>query len=811
MKPRIVSVPLILLVVLSAAASPASAGWIENGIPVCTELENQMYQRMLSDGSGGTFIVWADYRGGSMVPGIYAQRVDAFGNELWTSGGLPVCTAGHTAIYPTLVTDGSGGIIVAWFDTRNHIVDGYNIYAQRISGDGSIQWTVDGERACNYSGDQGSPYMVSDGQGGAILAWSEDRVNNNDIFAARIDEDGQQAWHEYGVQICVSSSNQYMDDIISDNEGGAVIVWHDYRNGHYDIYAQRVLPNSTIAWTTNGRAICTESGTQNEAKIIRDISGNFILVWKDSRSGTPDIYAQKIDVNGSSRWTTNGIAICAETGYQEYADLVTDGEWGAIIAWEDRRTSPSEIMAQKVTGAGDISWSSGGEPVSGYTGAGKSAPVLVSDGSGGAIVAWKDYRSGTNADVFAERINSSCVAQWNSYGVPVRIEGGTIADNLFAVSDGAGGVTVSWLDLRYADRDLFCQRIERNGKWGYPSPMITDVRDVPGDQGGYINLKWNASRLDPWPLTEISYYTAWRAISESAALSLQKRGVPLLTAGDSPIPGNDGPVVRSTETAAGNYYWELIATIDAFELENYSATLPSLFDSTNVSTEHTYFQVIAHAYTSSIYWISPTDSGYSVDNLAPAAPLALAGEQIYSPEGMLLTWDPNSEIDLAGYNIYRGLGSGFTPGPENFVTSTPDTMTLDDGWSWQPGYWYKVAAVDIHGNESIFAVLGPDMVTGDDPMPLPDATFLAQNFPNPFNPVTTIGFGIKEQGHVSLRIYDAAGRLIATLVNETRPAGSYTTKWNGRSTEGPTVASGVYFYRLITKEFEETKKMILLR
>ena len=96
-------------------------------------------------------------------------------------------------------------------------------------------------------------------------------------------------------------------------------------------------------------------------------------------------------------------------------------------------------------------------------------------------------------------------------------------------------------------------------------------------------------------------------------------------------------------------------------------------------------------------------------------------------------------------------------------------------------------------------------------MPLPDATFLSQNFPNQFNPVTSIGFGIKEQGYISLRIYDAAGRLVTALVDESRPAGNYTAEWNGRDRNGSSVASGVYFYRLISKELEETRKMILLR
>ncbi|HER43685.1 MAG TPA: T9SS type A sorting domain-containing protein, partial [Candidatus Eisenbacteria bacterium] len=212
-----------------------------------------------------------------------------------------------------------------------------------------------------------------------------------------------------------------------------------------------------------------------------------------------------------------------------------------------------------------------------------------------------------------------------------------------------------------------------------------------------------------------------------------------------------------------------------------------------------------------MYWISAPDSARSVDNLAPAAPLSLAGEQSFSPGGLQLTWDPNSEADLAGYNIYRGTDESFEPGPGNFLVSTPDTASFDGGWSWEAGYCYKVAAVDVHGNESGFAVLSPDMLTGDDPATLPDAAFLSQNWPNPFNPATTIKFGLKNRGHVSLRIFDAAGRLVAVLVDEDRPAGRYEASWNGSDARGARVASGVYFYRLAAGDFVQTRKMVLLR
>ena len=94
---------------------------------------------------------------------------------------------------------------------------------------------------------------------------------------------------------------------------------------------------------------------------------------------------------------------------------------------------------------------------------------------------------------------------------------------------------------------------------------------------------------------------------------------------------------------------------------------------------------------------------------------------------------------------------------------------------------------------------------------LPKFTTLAQNFPNPFNPSTTIKFDLKEKGLVTLKVYNVAGQLVRTLVNEVKDANSYTVAWDGKNDRGGAVASGIYFYKMDTKDFSQTKKMVMLR
>jgi len=115
-----------------------------------------------------------------------------------------------------------------------------------------------------------------------------------------------------------------------------------------------------------------------------------------------------------------------------------------------------------------------------------------------------------------------------------------------------------------------------------------------------------------------------------------------------------------------------------------------------------------------------------------------------------------------------------------------------------------------HHLGDILGALGPDVGTAVPPSPLRYA--LAQNYPNPFNPTTTIEFTLREGGHVTLRVYNVAGQLVATLVDGVRAPGiTHRVEWDGHNAAGQSVASGVYFYRLQTEGFTKTKKMVLLK
>ena len=124
-----------------------------------------------------------DYRSGTNYD-IYAQRIGPGGAVQWTADGEAICTAANSQAYPTIESDGAGGAIITWQDDRSFM---YDIYAQRISANGAVQWPADGEAICTAADNQTYPTIESDGAGGAIITWMDLRSGTNlDIYAQRI-------------------------------------------------------------------------------------------------------------------------------------------------------------------------------------------------------------------------------------------------------------------------------------------------------------------------------------------------------------------------------------------------------------------------------------------------------------------------------------------------------------------------------------------------------------------------------------------------------------------------------------------------
>lgn len=468
---------LLAFVFLLGKVFTAGRGlWINNGIPVCTARKAQLDPQIVTDGANGAIIVWHDLRFESDYD-IYAQRIDESGKNKWGEQGIPVYAGRGNQWYPQAVPDLSGGAIITWQDFRSE--SEYDIYAQRISGNGDLIWGSAGVPICTAPGNQRPPQIISDNQGGAIITWHDDRIGNFNIYAQRVTEDGTVLWMKDGVTVCDTTNIQAFPKLATDGMAGAIIVWEDYRNGNdFDIYAQRVNYLGNAVWRANGISICSASNHQRKPVIISDGVGGAIISWIDYRNNNADIYAQRVDGNGNLLWSpTSGVAICTARNAQTEVQICPDGAGGAIFVWQDLRSGEADIYAQRVDSLGNILWQSDGIPICTAPGS-QVTPKITKDGSNHYTVVWVDRRNATTSgdDIFAQRINLDGASLWERDGIPVC----TVPNNQVApsiISDGLAGAIVTWCDFRSAEADIYAQRV-----LSMTSQDIPDIKLLPNAQ-----------------------------------------------------------------------------------------------------------------------------------------------------------------------------------------------------------------------------------------------------------------------------------------------------------------------------------------
>jgi len=800
---RLCLVPLIV----ALCATPALATWPNSPFTnvVVSGLANsqQFSPAIVTDGAGGAIVAWIDDRSGNND--IYAQHVLASGavDPAWPVNGVALCAATGAQSSPRIASDGAGGAIVSWEDARGA---SYDIFAQHVLASGAVDgaWPVNGRALCTATANQFNTTITSDGIGGAIVSWQDARLggSNNDIYAQHVLASGavDGAWPADGRALCLVANDQLAPMIVSDGAGGAIVTWQDFRSGtSYDIYAQHVLASGAVdgAWPANGRGLCTATLTQASQQIVSDGAGGAIVSWQDLRGGLNfDIYAQHVLASGlvDGGWPLDGRGLCTATLDQSLPTIVSDGLGGAIVTWSDSRSGTTDIYAQHVlaSGAVDAQWPADGRALCTAAGA-QTTTTIISDGAGGAIAFWQDYRSSGFGDVYAQHALTSGAVD-GAWPINGRAVSTATADqqSMKAVPDGAGGALVAWQDGRSGGgfNDIYAQRVGRFGYLGTPEPEIAGVTDVPADQGGKVKLSWNASYLESDPYNLVTSYSVYRSVPPNLAASMQAAGVqvgrPEVETGSLVRPG----ALLTTFVAGTTYYWEYLATVNTRFLQNYSFLAPTAQDSTAAGAPLTAFMIQALA-TGNQHWESLPMSGYSVDNLAPAAPAPFTGQ--YSAGSTYLHWDPNTEADLAGYRLYRGASAGFVPGPGNLVGVLPDTGYVDP--AGVPSY-YKLTAVDTHGNESLVATLSPSgtVSVGD---ATPELAFALPS-PNPANSRTILQYTLARTGIVRLGVYDASGRLVRELSSGTREAGQHAEAWNLRDASGRTVGAGLYFARLET-------------
>jgi hypothetical protein len=236
--------------------------WSPNGVEVDLVPAWHWSARIVADGRGGAIVAWYDKRGlGDNPFGLYIQRIDSTGLRQWTPDGILVESHLVTGIGVhgyAMAPDGKDGAIIAsardgWYDPDSSV-----IRFQRISANGDLLWDYDKTATPTFAGwaigdtwESPDPKAVSDGAGGAIIVYDNflHGWRNRDIYAQRVDANGNLLWAAGGVPVSTADSMQSLPQIVGDGREGAYVWWRDARRRteNNDLYAARICANGTLA------------------------------------------------------------------------------------------------------------------------------------------------------------------------------------------------------------------------------------------------------------------------------------------------------------------------------------------------------------------------------------------------------------------------------------------------------------------------------------------------------------------------------------------------------------------------------------
>lgn len=438
--------------------------WQTNGVALSLADDYQGAPRLAPDGAGGVIAVWTDTRPTADGADIYAQRLDAAGTALWAANGIPVASAANNQTEPQAISDGAGGALVAWNDERGARIA---VYAQRLDPAGKALWAGAGISVTAGASDFLLAQLVPDGSGGAFVIWEEDanpdRFDTN-LFAQRISATGALQFTA-PVTITVAPGEQFDAVATADGSGGCIVVWADLRDaGDQNLYAQRIAGNGAILWTAAGAAVSTDPALQGVGPIVADGQGGVFVSWYDLRSsGTlADAYLMRVTAAGARAWL-NDLPVMASSALTERpTDLVADGSGGVILvaaASDPGNPAAGDVVAQRVDADAALLW--GAQPVTVTLWAEQQdSAAATPDGHGGVYLAWRDRFNDLSGDIMAQHLNDLGAAQWAGHGVEIVTLTGA-QDNLRVIGDDAQGLIVAWQDYRSAPNhpDLFAQRV----------------------------------------------------------------------------------------------------------------------------------------------------------------------------------------------------------------------------------------------------------------------------------------------------------------------------------------------------------------
>lgn len=402
----------------------------------------------LSDGNGGAYLFWSDRRGWPADLGdIYGQHIDANGNLMWPEDGLLICGATNTQTYPLATSDGQGGAIVVWMDNRQAdppMLTTHRVYAQRISPEGTLMWQPNGVEV---------PAMH---QTNATAELGGDR----------------DSW------------------VCSDGAGGAIMTWLQSNpvNSHREVYVQRINANGQLMWNAGAPVLMPETASCVNPVAYSDAEGGAYVLYRASGQ----LRMLHVTAMGSADWEQPlHLDPPGAPNSSNYRLGLTD-DGSACVVWDHAQ----RVRAQRITIDGAVQWAENGIEIESLA-AISSFPHVRASGDD-VFVSFIESQSGvTDKTVRIQRLNPSGERLFGENGALLYESQVNVMNGPLSI--GADGQPVAiFLSLPMPNNQIFFSRISADG---LAQPQIGPISNPTGlVESGFISM----------PSEDGTLISAWR-------------------------------------------------------------------------------------------------------------------------------------------------------------------------------------------------------------------------------------------------------------------------------------------------------------
>ena len=703
------------------------------------------------------------------------------------------------------------------------------------------------------SSDQILPRIATDGYINFIVVWQDNRNGNSDIYCQLYDCSGTKQGDNFKINEDTEYKNQCSPTVAIDANGNFVIVWRD--DSDQSIYGQCYSSNGTKLGNNFKISETIVPSYENHPAIAMDINGNFVVAWHDLNLLH---YCQRYNNEGIKQG--NNFLLDGSGANQYYPDIVMDENGNFIVAWGDNRDYRANDIYCRMFNYDGTSMSTSflvSDPLAAY----QSDPRIAIDGNGNYVVVWEDTRNEPSwnfGDVYGQRISSNGALIGSNFKVNDNTDYTYQAGAAIAVNKNDGRFWVVWDDYRFGwgNPDIYGRIFSSDGQPTQPSLRIN--HDIGIHLQHSVDIVWVKNRA----------YIAW---TDNRMTDQGKDIFLLIEVFNSPPVADAGEDQTISCAPSGSIEVVLNGSGSSDLDEGDVLTYTWTEGETELGTGETLTLTLTPVVHTITLTVDDGNGGIDDDEVVIAINADTEPPVITAISDRIILWPPNHKYETinvsdlvvsvsdncADLSVGAAVITKTTSDEEEDAYgggdgNTDDDIAFPDGCSSvdlraeRQGngngrvYTIHLAVADDNGNQGTATCLvqvphdkkdtavddgvlyeevcncglgkhirNNQFVSGQER--LSEGYALLPNYPNPFNPTTTISYALPQGEHVRLQIFDINGQLVKELLNGYQAAGIHSLDWNAQNAMGSQVASGIYFCRMMSGEVVLHQKLILTK